>query len=99
MYFLYTAFTYPILCVALVYTLWVFYLAVMALDRAKEAGTLRPIAFKLGLPILGIGYFLDLLTNVFVMTFVMLELPREWVVTARLRRHVKDSDGCRKTVS
>jgi ABC-type maltose transport system permease subunit len=89
---------YPLACVSIIYTLWVFFLAVMSLDRAKRTGTLRPVAFALGIPILTIGLLVDFLTNVLVMTFVLLELPREWTVTARLRRHIKGT-GWRKSVA
>jgi ABC-type maltose transport system permease subunit len=89
---------YPLICVAVIYALWVLFLAVMSLDRAKRAGTLRPIAFALGIPLLAIGLFIDFLSNVFIMTFVLLELPREWTVTARLRRHIKGS-GWKRSVA
>jgi heme O synthase-like polyprenyltransferase len=69
------------------YGLWVFYLAVMNLMRARDAGTLPKSAYVLGLPLLYFGLFLDFLANVTVMTIVMLEVPQEWVVTARLKRH------------
>ena len=78
------------------YALWVFYLAVMALKRASDAGQLSPLAYALGLPVLKVGLVLDVLVNLVVMTVVLLELPREWLVTTRLKRHNKDADGWRK---
>lgn len=72
---------------ALVYALWVFYLALMNLKRAKDAGTLRPWARRLGAPVLLLGYLLDVAVNLLVMTLLMAEAPREWLVTDRLKRH------------
>lgn len=71
----------------LVYALWAFYLAVMALKRAKDAGQLSRPALVLGMPIVLVGLALDFVTNLLVMTLVLLELPRHTTVTARLKRH------------
>ena len=78
------------------YALWVFYLAVMNLKRAKEFGMLTRTAAALGYPVLFVGLLLDVFVNVFVMTVVMLELPRETLVTTRLKRHNRYGDGWRK---
>lgn len=69
------------------YALWVFFLAVMHLQERRDAGTLGPVAYKLGVPVLIVGYALDFAVNVVVMTVVLLEPPHETTVTARLRRH------------
>ena len=73
------------------YALWVFFLAVMHLQERRDAGTLGPVAYKLGVPILVIGYALDFFVNVTVCTLLFLELPRETTVTARLKRHKYDA--------
>ena len=80
------------------YLLWIFYLAVMNLARAKRAGKLNSTATILGTPVLVIGYLLDFLVNVFVMTVILFELPREMTVTARLKRHHLTSTGWRLAV-
>lgn len=77
------------------YALWLFYLAVMNLKRAKDAGKLSKTAYVLGLPILWFGLFLDAVVNVFIMTVLMLEFPRELTVTSRLSRHAR-KEGWRK---
>ena len=41
------------------YALWIFYLAVMNLARAKRAGLLTTTAKVLGYPVLIVGYVLD----------------------------------------
>lgn len=81
------------------YALWIFYLAVMSLSRAKKAGQLHKTALVLGYPVLIVGYLLDAFVNVAVLTLILLELPRELTVTARLKRHIKTSAGWRLAVA
>ena len=86
----------PILAWALSpYVLWIFFLAVMNLKRAKQAGQLSSTARFLGTPVLIVGYLLDAFVNIFVMTLLMLELPEELTVTARLKRHINYTSGFR----
>lgn len=80
------------------YALWIFYLAVMNLKRAKKAGLLNKTALVLGTPVLIIGFLLDFLVNTTVMSLVFLEMPDELTVTARLKRHQKESTGWRLRV-
>lgn len=80
------------------YALWIFFLAVMALKRARDEGTLGHVAYKLGVPILVIGYALDFAVNLTACTVLFFELPRETTVTARLKRH-KDDDGVRGRIA
>lgn len=82
----------------LTYATWIFYLAVMNLAKAKKADMLSRTALVLGTPVLIVGYLLDFLLNVLVMTLVLLELPQETTVTARLKRHHAESDGWRLAV-
>jgi hypothetical protein len=83
----------------MMYILWVLYLAVMCLKGARDAGRLSKPVYYLSLPILSLGYFLDFLVNMFVMTFIMLELPREFLVTSRVIRHKYQGAGYRKKVA
>lgn len=82
---------------ALLYTLWIFYLAVMNLARAKNAGKISKPALFFGLPVLYVGYLLDFLTNVLVFTPFMLDLPKETTVTTRLKRYAHGPAGWRKS--
>lgn len=68
------------------YALWLWYLAVMSLKRARDAGRLSRVAYVMGLPILWSGLLIDCAVNLAVATILFLELPREWLVTARLSR-------------
>jgi hypothetical protein len=82
----------------LTYGLYVFYAAVMNLQRVRDMGLLTPMAKVLAYPTLVIGLILDLIVNIFVFTVVLLELPQELTVTARLKRHHKESTGWRLAV-
>jgi hypothetical protein len=90
--------TYLALAFGVTYALYVFYAAVMNVKRVRDAGKLTRIGYAFGWPTLLIGYALDVLCNVFVMTLVFLELPKETTVTARMKRHNRTSTGWRKRV-
>ena len=94
---------YPILYIlvgfAVTYALWIFYLAVMNLSKAKRAGKLNKTALVLGMPVLWVGLVLDLLVNVFVMTILFLEPPKELLVTSRLKRHNRTGKGWRQKLA
>ena len=77
----------------LTYALYVVYGSVMNIKRVRDAGKLTTMGKVLGYPTLVIGLFLDLLVNVFVMTFILMEIPREFTVTSRLKRHHAESVG------
>lgn len=68
------------------YVLWIFYLAVMPLLRAYTTKTISLPAKILGIPIMVTMLTIDAIVNIVVMTVMMLELPREWLVTQRLTR-------------
>jgi hypothetical protein len=89
----------PLIAIGCLYALWLFYLAVMNLIRARDAGTLSRPAYIFGLPILLIGITIDFLTNIILATILFLELPKELLVTARLSRHIKDGSGWRKNLA
>lgn len=86
---------YAVTLFFLTYALWIFFLAVMSLKRAHDADKLSPVAYALAVPVLAVGYALDVLINMVVMTAVLFELPREMTVTARLKRHHSESTGWR----
>ena len=81
------------------YVLWILYLAVMNLKRVRDAGKLSKLALALGTPVLFVGYILDAVLNIVVMTVILLELPQELTVSERLKRHNKDTGGWRKAVA
>lgn len=77
------------------YATWVFYLAVMALMRARDAGMLSPVALVLAYPVVAVGLVLDFTLHVVVGTALFLDLPREWLLTQRLSRLIRKDDGWR----
>lgn len=81
---------YALFSILSIYILWLFYLAVMNLKRAKDNGTISKTALYLGYPILFIGLLIDLVINVLVMTILFISLPQELSVTTRLSRHLQE---------
>jgi hypothetical protein len=63
----------------------------MNLQRAYENKTLSKVALVLGVPILIVGYLLDVFVNVVIMTILFLELPRQWTMSERLQHHIRTS--------
>lgn len=90
--------TYAALSLLSVYVLWVLYVAVMNLKRVRDANQLSRTATALRYPVFIFGYALDIAVNAVVMSVVLLEPPREFTVTARLKRH-KNSNGWRQAVA
>jgi hypothetical protein len=80
------------------WALWVMYLAVMNLQRVNDktplTGWTRAFANSVYFP----GLFLDALANIVVMTIILFELPREWLVTPRVTR-LKGDPGWRGDVA
>lgn len=94
-----TALALMLFSIAAIWGLWVFFLAVMSLQRARDAGLLTPFAKVLGYPVLFAGLALDAIVNTVVMTILFLELPREWTVTSRLKRHNREGRGTRQKLA
>lgn len=91
-------FIFPLGIFFLFYILWFFYLAIMNLKRAQESGKLNKTATCMGAPLLFIGYILDILVNM-LLTVPFLELPHEFTVSNRLKRHIRHSIGWRKSLA
>ncbi len=87
-----------LIALGLTYALYVFYAAVMNIKRVRDMGKLTKLGMAFGYPTLVIGLILDLLVNWFVMTIILLEVPRELTVTSRLKRHNRESTGWRLAV-
>lgn len=67
--------------------LWVYYLAVMGLKQNRA--NLKGLTLYAAAATLAIGYALDAYVNLVFMSLVLMELPKETTVTARLKRHYK----------
>lgn len=73
---------------ALIWGTWIFYLAVMNLLRHR--GTLSLPAKILGWPVVIVGVVLDVAINWCVASFVFVSPPKEFLLTARLKRHIRE---------
>ncbi len=82
-----------------VYSMWVLYLAIMNLKRAKDAGTISNAALFLGYPLLAIGLFLDFIGNITIFSLLTLSLPKELLMTGHMDRLIAEDNGWRKVVS
>lgn len=80
------------------YVTWILFLALMSLIRAREVGKLSKTAYYLGLPLLAVGYALDIFLNVFLLSLLTLDLPREYTVSAHLSR-LLDAGGWRSKIA
>lgn len=78
---------------------WLFYLAIMSLYRARKAGTLTRAATYLGYPIFLVGWLLDFLGNVTFASIMFTDVPREWLITARLQRYADGPDSWRRRLA
>jgi hypothetical protein len=78
----------PVFIFGLFYILWIFYLAVMNLQRVRDLGLLHPVVKKLAYPILIVGVLLNILLNITILTILFLDVPREWTISKRLNRYM-----------
>lgn len=81
------------------YGLFVFYLAVMNLKRVRDLNQLTLFSKIFGYPTLFIGLVLDFIVNSTVCTLLFLEIPQEFTVTSRLKRHKNESTGWRQAIA
>lgn len=82
---------YPLIVFAAMYLTWFFYLAVENLIRAKNAGSLKWQAAIFAYPMAFVGIIFDALLNATIGTVFFVEVPRQWLFTARLELHCADT--------
>lgn len=90
--------TAAVFVLVLFYVLWILYLAVMNLKRAQDSNSLSNTVLVIGLPILALGYLIDTILNLLVMSIILFEIPKELTISARLKRHNVTSSGYRKFI-
>jgi hypothetical protein len=86
------------------YILWIGFGLMMALQRARDAGSLTTPAKVLGYPLLAVFIIMDAVFNFTVCTLLFLEMPKivmlksgnikinnEWLATQRLERYLYHS--------
>ena len=81
------------------WALWVFFLAVMCLQGARDAKKLTPWNTRIGYSVLFVGWVLDFIVQVTVAVLLFAELPRELTVSGRVKRLIGSGDGWRKAVA
>lgn len=86
----------PFLFFILSFTTWIFYLAVMMLKQRKES--LTKVSNFFGHFVLYLGYLFDVTLNL-AASFLFLELPHEWLLSARIARLKKETGWRSKTAT
>ena len=85
----------PAWVLAVLYLLWVLYLAAQALNRARVDGTWRLPARVLGWPVILVTVLLDITINWTLATVVFMDRAREPTLSQRLSRYLA-GDGWRR---
>ena len=78
---------------------WILYLAVMNLSDANDRKPLPAPMKMAGGVLLSIGVVHDFLLNMAVCLFLFFELPRNWLLTGTLQKHLADGGGYKFRVS
>lgn len=91
-----TALLYIVSGYIIIVLTWIYYLAAMKLIRHRDQ--LHPVAKAHGyLFVIAPGLIYDAFLNLFIATLIFVDLPKEVLLTARLKRYKRGSDGWRKT--
>lgn len=72
------------------YLFFIMYVASMGMVRAHAEGKLNGVLWVLCLPFVAISVVIDFINNMTVFTLLFAELPKELLVTARLKRHLNE---------
>ena len=81
------------------YVMWVFYLAVMNLKRARDEKKLTPLVTAVATPLIVIAVALDIVLNIVLLTVVFMEFPKEYTISQRLKRYNTTEKGYRLKVA
>lgn len=90
---------YALFAIAGILLLWFFYIGVMDLKFARDAGMLTTAAKIMGYPFLFVGLAVDLIVNLTIAPVIFLDWPRETTVTGHIQRLVNGSAGWRRTLA
>lgn len=81
---------YAAIILADLYLFFIMYVASMGMIRAHAEKKLNGVLWVLCLPFVAISIVLDFINNMTVFSLLYWEVPREWLVTDRLKRHAKE---------
>jgi len=96
---LYEVLSYFLYTLGFLWLFWGFYVQVMGLYRVSLRKELKGINLALAIPYVLVGIICDVFANVFIATFVFLELPKECLVTTRLKRYKTYESGYKLKVA
>ena len=74
------------------YMFFIMYVASMNMIRAHDDKKLNGLLWVLCVPFVAVSLVIDLIANLTLFTLLYWELPRELLVTSRLKRHVRDDN-------
>lgn len=78
------------LTLAALWVFWLLYVFTMGLYRALLMGRLKGLSLLMCAPVVAVAFVVDLLMQFTVFTIVFAEVPRDWLVTHRLRRYMRE---------
>lgn len=91
--------TFFLIAIAAGHALWGMFVICMALKRVRDEGRLTLAMKVFGYPFLVFGLAVDVLVNAVVGSLLFMELPKEWLLSARLWRHSTQGSGYRQKVA
>ena len=93
---------YALIAIAFLHTFFALYVLATALYRAHLDKVLTKVGYVFGYPWLLLAVLVDFFAQFTIFIVIFLELPREFLVTQRLRRHLdngEEKDGWRWRVA
>lgn len=78
------------LTLAALWVFWLLYVFTMGVYRAFLTGRLKGLSLLMCSPVVAGAFLVDLLMQFTVFAVVFAEVPREWLVTHRLRRYMRE---------
>ena len=82
--------TTAFLILAALWAFWCLYVFTMGLYRAFLLGRLKGLSLVLSAPVVAVAFAIDLLMQITLFAVVFLDWPRDWLVTHRLRRYMRE---------
>lgn len=79
-----------LLTLAALWIFWLLYVFTMGLYRAFLMGRLKGLSLVMCAPVVAVAFTLDLLMQFTVFAVVFADVPRDWLVTHRLRRYMRE---------
>jgi len=77
------------------YAFFLAYILTMGVYRAHLSGKLLCVTTWLCVPVVVVGYLMDVACNLVIAPFIFLDAPKEWLVTDRLKRYIANGDNWR----